>query len=88
MSLTHSISVLNQNIKLFRGNELSRFIFVSMDQHFIISVARTIYAVVPPAYETTPSAMKNLTFGRDVLSWGKGNLVVFYYLNASEVCPV
>jgi len=70
MSLTHSISVLNQNIKLFRGNELSRFIFVSMDQHFIISVARKIDAVAH-AYEATPSAMKNLTFGRDVLSWGR-----------------
>ena len=58
MSLTHLISVLNQNIKLFRGNEQSRFIFVSMNQHLIISFTRKLDAVAH-AYKVTPSVMIN-----------------------------
>ena len=53
MSLTHLISVLNQNIKLFRGNEQSRFIFVSMNQHLIISFVRKLDAVAH-AYKVYP----------------------------------
>ena len=53
MSLTHLISVLNQNIKLFRGNEQSRFIFVSMNQHLIISFVRKLDAVAH-AYKVCP----------------------------------